>query len=73
MNQCNGVELPTGEPSIDRAVIDMSAPFHLEWFRLLAATPRYLEPFVGECTAHTAERTLSHHIADRGFHHAPSR
>ena len=73
MNQCDGVELTTGQAGIDRPMIDMSAPFHLERLCVLAAASRYIEPFIGERTAHTTKHILADYIANGGFHHAPSR
>jgi hypothetical protein len=73
MNQGDGVESPAGQLAIDGFLVDVFAPFDLQRLRFLSATPRDVEPFVGERAAHAAEHALAHDVADGCFHHAPGR
>jgi len=71
MNQSNGVESPARQLVIESFLVDVFAPFDLQRLRFLSATPRNVEPFIGERAAHAAEHALADDVADGCFHYAP--
>ena len=64
---------PVASLRIELLRIDVLAPIDLERLGFLAAAARDVEPLVGKRAAHAAEDALGDEIADRRFHHAPSR
>ena len=71
MNEGEGVEVAGGEAGVDLFGADGGAPGDLEGFGVFAEFLGYVEPLVGEGSAHAVEDLFGAEVGQCSFHDAP--